>query len=187
MHLITGWLCYGTEYGRPFEWDGPEKCFLIAGGGDVSDCFNFDGGGTRIRTKNEGITGRTTTGTEPFHTTWGHGEDCVAKCDCLDSDRTGAYVHCLIPKTDLTDLTPRDKDDNKDCGYLGVGRAGSIPFVSEKPGAYGRLLLAVYVQWRTGLLISSDWLRPVTRGAWRAVLLDRVEEPNPVHGPGESS
>ena len=128
---------------------------------------------------------------------WGHGEDCVAKCDCLDSDRTGAYVHCLIPKTDLTDLTPRDNADvsvdiatgftfNNDCGYLGVGRAGSIPFVSEKPGAYGRLLLAVYVRWRTGLLISSDWLRPVTRGAWRAVLPDRVEEPNPVHGPGES-
>ena len=107
---------------------------------------------------------------------WGHGEDCVAKCDCLDSDRTGAYVHCLIPRTDLTDLTPRDNADvsvdiatgftfNNDCGYLGVGRAGSIPFVSEKPGAYGRLLLAVYVRWRTGLLISSDWLRPVTRGA----------------------
>ena len=76
---------------------------------------------------------------------------------------------------------------NKDCGYLGVGRGGSIPFVSEKPGAYGRLLLAVYVRWRTGLLISSDWLRPVTRGAWRAVLPDRVEEPNPVHCPGESS
>ena len=29
---------------------------------------------------------------------WGHGEDCVAKCDCLVSARTGAYVHCLIPK-----------------------------------------------------------------------------------------
>ena len=112
---------------------------------------------------------------------WGHGEDCVAKCDCLDSDRTGAYVHCLIPKTDLTDLTPRDNTDvsvdiatgftfNNDCGYLGVGRVGSIPFVSEKPGAYGQLLLAVYVRWRTGLLISSDWLRPVTRAAWRAVL-----------------
>ena len=57
-----------------------------------------------------------------------------------------------------------------DCGYLGVGRAGSIPFVSESPGAYGRLLLAVYVRWKSGLLISSDWLRPVTRGAWRAVL-----------------
>ena len=113
---------------------------------------------------------------------WGHGEDCIAKCGCLDSDQTGAYVHCLIPKTDLTDLTQRD-----DCGYLGVGRAGSIPFVSEKPGAYGRLLLVVYVRWRTGLLISSDWLRPVTRGAWTVVLPDRVEEPNPVHGAGESS
>ena len=130
--------------------------------------------------------------------TWGHVEDCVAKCNCLDSDRTGAYVHCLIPRTGLSDSTLWDNADvsvdietgftfNDDCGYLGVGRAGSIPFVSEKPGAYGRLLLAVYVRWRTGLLISSDWLRPVTRGAWRAVLLDRVEEPNPVHGPGETS
>ena len=105
---------------------------------------------------------------------WGHGEDCVAKCDCLVSDRTGAYVHCLIPKIAQTGLTPLDNIDdsgematgftfNDDCGYLGVGRAGSIPFVSEKPGAYGRLLLAVYVRWKTGLLISSDWLRPVTR------------------------
>ena len=127
---------------------------------------------------------------------WGHGEDCVARCDCLDSDRTGTYVHCLIPRTDLAVSTPRDNDDvsvdiatgfafNDDCGYLGIGRAGSIPFVSEKPGAYGRLLLAVYVRWRTDLLISSDWLRPVTRGAWRAVLPDRVEEPNPAHSPGE--
>ena len=79
---------------------------------------------------------------------WGHGEDCETKCDCLDSDRTGAYVHCLIPRTDLTDLTPRDNADvsvaiatgftfNNDCAYMGVGRAGSIPFVSEKLGAYG--------------------------------------------------
>ena len=129
---------------------------------------------------------------------WGQVEDCVATCNCLDSDRTGAYVHCLIPKTGLSDSTPRDDADvsgevgagftfNNDCGYLGVGRAGSIPFVSEKPGAYGRLLLAVYVWWRAGLLISSDWLRPVTRGAWRAVLPDRAGEPNPVHGPGETS
>ena len=129
---------------------------------------------------------------------WGHVEDCVAKCNCIDSDRTGAYVHCLIPRTGLSDSTLRDNADfsvdietgftfNDDCGYLGVGRAGSFPFVSEKPDAYGRLLLAVYVRWKTGLLISSDWLRPVTRGAWRAVLPDRVEEPNPVHGPGETS
>ena len=129
---------------------------------------------------------------------WGHGEDCVAKCDWLVSDRTGAYVHCIIPKIAQTGLTPLENIDdsgematgftfNDDCGYLGVGRAGSIPSVSEKPGAYGRLLLAVYVWWKTGLLISSDWLRPVTRGAWRAVLSDRVEEPNPIHGPGGSS
>ena len=78
---------------------------------------------------------------------------------------------------------------NNDCGYLGVGRPGSIPFVSEKPGTYGRLLLAVYVRWKTGLLIYSDWLRPVTRGAWRVVLPDCVGEPgepDPVHGPGET-
>ena len=47
---------------------------------------------------------------------------------------------------------------------MGVGRPGSVPFVSDRPGAYGRLLLAVYVWWKTGLLVSSDWLRPVTRG-----------------------
>ena len=129
---------------------------------------------------------------------WGHVEHCAATCDCLGSDRTGAYVHCLMPKTGLSVSTPRDDVDvsedervgftfNDACGYLGVGRAGSVPFVSEKPGAYGRLLLAVYVRWRTGLLISSDWLRPVTRGAWRAVLPDRADKPNPVHGSGETS
>ena len=105
---------------------------------------------------------------------WGHVEKCVEECDCLVSDRTGAFVHCLIPKLD-------------DCGYLGVGHAGSIPFVSERPGAYGRLLLAVYVRWKSGLLISSDGLRPVTLGAWRAVMSDQVDEPNPIHGPGGSS
>ena len=137
-------------------------------------------------------------GIQLLNNPWGHGEECVVKCDCLVSDRTGAYVHCLIPSVTQTGLTPLDNMDdsgematgftfNDDCGYLGVGRAGSIPFVSEKPGAYGRLLLAVYVRWKTGLLISSDWLRPVTRGAWRAVLSDRVEEPNPIHGPGGSS
>ena len=96
----------------------------------------------------------------------------------------GAYVHCLLPRTGRSVLPSLNDAEvgveiengftfNNDCGYLGVGRAGSIPFVSDKPGAYGRLLLAVYVRWKTGLLISSDWLRPVTRGA--------------VHGPGETS
>ena len=59
---------------------------------------------------------------------------------------------------------------------LGVGRPGSVPFVSDRSGAYGRLLLAVYVRWQTGLLVSSDWLRPVTWGGWRAGF------PEPVRG-----
>ena len=125
---------------------------------------------------------------------WGHVEHCDANCACLESDRTEAYIHNLLPIPETFHLTsPNDGEMsgevengfmfNNDCGYLGVGRPGSIPFVSQKPGAYGRLLVAVYVRWKTGLLISSDWLRPVTRGAWRAVLPDRASNPNPVHGP----
>ena len=67
----------------------------------------------------------------------------------------------------------RQFHDSLFAGHLGITRTVFR--------AYGRLLLAVYV------LISSDWLRPVTRGAWRAVLSDQVEEPNPIHGPGGSS
>ena len=49
----------------------------------------------------------------------------------------------------------------------GAGRPGSVPFVSHRPGAYRRLLLAVYVRWKMGLLVASDWLRPVTWEGWR--------------------
>ena len=81
---------------------------------------------------------------------WGHVEHCDANCVCLESDRTGAYIHCLLPKPETSDSTSPNDDEfggevengfkfNNDCGYLGVGRPGSIPFVSEKPGAYGRL------------------------------------------------
>ena len=48
---------------------------------------------------------------------------------------------------------------------MGAGRPGSVSFMSHRPGAYGRLLLAVYVRWKTGLLVSSDWFVPVMRGA----------------------
>ena len=59
--------------------------------------------------------------------------------------------------------------------YWGA-QPGSVPFVSERPGAYGRLLLAIYVRWKTGLLVSSDWLHPVTwgEGGWRVGLPDPV-------------
>ena len=43
--------------------DGCEYFMGTTGDGNVSDCFNFDGGGTRIRLENERITGRATTGT----------------------------------------------------------------------------------------------------------------------------
>ena len=44
-----------------------------------------------------------------------------------------------------------------------LGRPGAVPFVSDRPGAYGRLLLAVYVRWKSGVLVPSDWLRSVRR------------------------
>ena len=46
---------------------------------------------------------------------------------------------------------------------LVLGRPGSVPFVSDRSGAYGRLLLAAYVRWKSGVLVFSDWLRPVRR------------------------
>ena len=57
---------------------------------------------------------------------------------------------------------------------LEKGRPGSVPFVSNRPGAYGRLLLPVYVRWWTGVLVPSDWFRPVTRGGWLPGFPDRV-------------
>ena len=48
-----------------------------------------------------------------------------------------------------------------------------VPFVSCRPGDYGRLLLTVYERWWTGLLVSADWLRPVRRGGWRTGVPDR--------------
>ena len=129
---------------------------------------------------------------------WGHDGVCGEACACLITDRTEAFVHCLIPPLASPTLIPHsDSIDGdrmvggfsfrEDCGYLGVGRPGSIPFVSMRPGAYGRLLLTVYVRWKSGLLIHSDWLRPVTRGAWRGVLSGQADEPDPTAGPGEGS
>ena len=68
------------------------------------------------------------------------------------------------------------RTNERSCGVpcLDMGRPGSVPFVSDRPGVCGRLLLAVYVWWRTGLLVPSDWLRPVKRGGWRTSFLECV-------------
>ena len=50
---------------------------------------------------------------------WGHGVQCVEKCDCLMSDRVDAYVHCLIPRVAQADLTNLDNIDNS--GEMAAG------------------------------------------------------------------
>ena len=111
---------------------------------------------------------------------WGHTNHENVDCECQTSDRTAAYVH------DLTIngrgfVNPPDAGVASTCytrsnGHLCIepswerGRPGLVLFVSD---AYDRILLTVYVRWRTGLLVSSDWLRPVTRGGSRAGFPDR--------------
>ena len=94
---------------------------------------------------------------------WGHADHIGGGCGCLSSDRTGAYIHrlSLMPRVSAGGSGAR-------MGHVsgvGAGWPGSVPFVPHRPGAYGRLLLAVYVWWKTDLLVAFDWLRPVTRGA----------------------
>ena len=72
-----------------------------------------------------------------YSETWGHVEHCDTDCTCLSSDRMASYVHGLLPmpwedestsKND--DRTSVETEDNvvvdNDCGYLGVGRPGSV-------------------------------------------------------------
>ena len=79
---------------------------------------------------------------------------------------------CMIWSSCLGSVYPLRKWEARKCHAhcMGVAQPGSVSFVSDRPGAYGRLLLAVYVRWKTDLLVSSDWLRPVTPGGgggWR--------------------
>ena len=104
---------------------------------------------------------------------WGHVDHSDVNCACLSSDRTAAYVHdlSLMPReylhvSEMEDASVHTEESGAWMSHaycMGVGRPGSVPFVSNRPGAYGRLLLAVYVWWKTVLLVSSDWLRPVMR------------------------
>ena len=94
---------------------------------------------------------------------WGHVDHSGGGCECLSSDSTGAYVHGLS-------LMPRDcvpVSEMEDVLVFTGGSGARTSHVSrrEAPG-----LLAVYVWWKMGLLVTSDWLRPVMRGGggWRA-------------------
>ena len=73
-------------------------------------------------------------------------------------------MSCLFRRGDASDHTEESGAQLNRAYCMGVGRPGSVPFVSHRPGAYGRLLLAVYVRWKTAFLVSFDWLRPVARG-----------------------
>ena len=114
---------------------------------------------------------------------WGHINHEDINCDCQSSDRTAAYVHDLTVNGRGPAHSPNagvaSTCYTRTNGHLCIepswerGCPRLVPFVSDRPGAYGRLLLTVYVRWRTGLLVSSDWLRPVTRGGWQAGFPDR--------------
>ena len=107
---------------------------------------------------------------------WGHINHEDINCGCQSSDRTAAYVHDLTINrrgpVHSPDAAVASSCYTRTNGHLCLeprwerGRPGLVPFVSDRPGA-------VYVRWRTGLLVSSDWLRPVTRGGWRAGFPDR--------------
>ena len=97
---------------------------------------------------------------------WGHVDHSDANCACLSSDRTAAYVHDLalmprecLPISEVEDASVHTEESGARMSHaycVGVGWPGSVLFVSNRPGAYGRLLLAAYVRWKTGLLVSSD-------------------------------
>ena len=58
-------------------------------------------------------------------------------------------------------------------------RPGSVPFVSKRAGAYGRLQLATHELMLTGGVSACDWLTPVTRGGggWRIAPPINVVDP----------
>ena len=97
----------------------------------------------------------------------GHMNHCDGGCECLSSDRTGAYVHELTLAISSQDLIS-DSEELPDAAssslsgvpgergvdfpgdgvpaHSGAMRLGSVPYVSHRPEAYSRLLLAIYVR-----------------------------------------
>ena len=77
---------------------------------------------------------------------YGHVDHSDANCDCLSSDRMSAYVHGLalmprecLPVSKAEDASVHTEDSGARMSHaycMGVGRPGSVPFVSHRPGAY---------------------------------------------------
>ena len=89
----------------------------------------------------------------------GHNNHEDVDCGCQASDRMAAYDHDLTVNG-RGSVHPSDTGVTSTChtglnGHSCIepswerGRPGLVPFVSDRPGAYGRLLLTVYVRWRT--------------------------------------
>ena len=74
---------------------------------------------------------------------WGHVDHNGGGCECLSSDRTGAYVHGLsltpresLPISTLEDISFSTGGSGARMSHvsdLGVGRPGLVPFVSHNP------------------------------------------------------
>ena len=72
---------------------------------------------------------------------WGHADHNGGGCECLSSDRTGAYVHSLslIPREclsrpeleDVSVSTEGSGDRRSHILSIGMGRPGSVSFVSH--------------------------------------------------------
>ena len=114
---------------------------------------------------------------------WGHVDHMGVECGCRSSDRTGTYVHAVAfdhPTSTpvLSHQAPSNYGDvlpgGNTTGVPGVSGVpsvlvsscdgvpsvwpGSVPFVSDRAGAYGRLLLATHEHMMTGGLAACNWL-----------------------------
>ena len=108
---------------------------------------------------------------------WGHVGHTGVECGCRSSDRTATYVHEVAfdhPTSICAPTALLSHQASSNSGYLfpdpdsydGVPSVcpDSVPFVSDRAGAYGRLLLATHERMMRGGLVACDWLRPVTWG-----------------------
>ena len=114
---------------------------------------------------------------------WGHINHSGSECCCRSSNHTGAYVHEITfhhpvstsePAAVLSHHQPASGGDVLPAaGVPGVlaslsdgvpsVRPGLVPFVSDRAGAYGRLLLATHERMMTGLA-ACDWLTVIGSG-----------------------